>query len=149
MKRPLCRRGWGLAWLGLTLALAVHVLDEATHDFLAVWNPAVEAMRRSLPLVPLPTFTFPIWLGGLAAAVVLLLFLSRFAFRGCGWMRPVSCALAVLMVGNALGHLAVSAALARPMPGVYSSPLLLAAAVHLLLKARAAAPAQSAAMNAI
>jgi hypothetical protein len=137
-------RSWGIAWLGLAFALAVHVIDEATNDFLAVWNPAVEAVRGHIPWAPLPTFTFPVWIGGLTAAIVLLLVVSPWAIRGRAWMRPASYALAILMMANALGHLAASVAGARWMPGVYSSPLLLAAAVHLLLRTRAAAPSRGA-----
>lgn len=133
-------RSWGRAWLGLAFALAVHVADEAAHDFLAVWNPAVEAVRSRLPWAPLPTFTFPVWIGGLAAGIALLLALSPFAFRARPWMRPVSLGLGALMVANALGHLGASAAGGWWAPGVCSSPLLLAAASLLLWQARGSAP---------
>jgi hypothetical protein len=43
---PLRVPGW--AWVSLALAIAVHVLDEAAHDFLALYNPTVEAIRRAL-----------------------------------------------------------------------------------------------------
>ena len=45
------RHGW--AWVALTLALAVHVADEALTDFLSVYNPTVEAIRARYPWVPL------------------------------------------------------------------------------------------------
>jgi hypothetical protein len=127
----------------LVLALAVHVLDEAANDFLSVWNPAVVRIRRVIPLLPLPTFAFHVWLGGLVLAVVLLLLLSPYAFRGRRWMVPVSYAFAVLMIGNGLFHLTVSIVGAWFMPGVYSSPLLLAAGAHLLVRVRRAEPARS------
>ena len=55
----------GRAWIFLTIALALHVLDEAVHDFLSIYNPAARALRDRLPFLPLPTFSFGVWLGGL------------------------------------------------------------------------------------
>ena len=133
-------RSWGRAWIGLALALAVHVVDEAAHDFLAVWNPAVETMRSRFAWVPLPTFTFSVWMGGLAAGIVLLLALSPFAFRARPWMRPASFALGTVMVANALAHLAASMVGGWWAPGVCSSPLLLVAAALLMWRARPSAP---------
>ena len=130
------RRRWGLAWVGLSLALAVHVVDEALSDFLPFWNSLVGAARDRLPWVPLPTFAFSEWLGGLIVGVVLLLSLSRFAFEGARWMRPLSYFLAVVMLGNGLGHIAASVYLGRLAPGVVSSPLLLLAAALLLVATR-------------
>jgi hypothetical protein len=37
--------GFGRAWLALTVAFALHVLDEATTGFPDVYNPTVTAMR--------------------------------------------------------------------------------------------------------
>ncbi len=128
------RHGW--AWVASTLALAVHVADEALTDFLSVYNPTVEAIRARYPWVPLPTFTFEVWLGGLIVAVVLLLVLSRFVFQGAGWMVPFSYFFGVLMMGNGLLHIAGSFYFGRLMPGVYSSPLLLVSSAYLLLRTR-------------
>jgi hypothetical protein len=127
---------FGRAWVALALALGLHVLDEAWNDFLSVYNPTVLAIREHVPWIPLPTFTFPVWLGGLIAAVALLLCLSPFAFRAARWIRVVAWPLGVLMTFNALQHLAGSVYLGRPMPGVYSSPLLLAASLWLLYAVR-------------
>ena len=126
----------GRAWVALCLALAVHVADEALTDFLSVYNPTVRALRSRVPFLPLPTFTFGIWLGGLIAAVILLLLLSPFAFRPARWMAPLSYIFGILMLFNGLQHIAGSFYLGRLMPGVYSSPLLLAASVYLLARAR-------------
>ena len=63
----------GVAWVGLCVALGIHVADEALTDFLSVYNPAVRAIRSRFPFLPLPTFTFPVWLGGLITVTVLLL----------------------------------------------------------------------------
>lgn len=124
---------WGVAWLALTLALAAHVADEAINDFLSLWNPMVESLRARSVFAPFPTFSFEVWLGGLALAVVLLLGLSRWAFRGAAWMVPLSYAFGVIMIGNGLLHVAASFYLARPAPGVYSAPLLAAAGIWLLI----------------
>ena len=118
----------------MTLALAVHVADEALTDFLSVYNPTVEAIRARYPWVPLPTFTFEVWLAGLILAVVLLLVLSRFVFQGAGWTVPFSYFFGVLMMGNGLAHIAGSFYFGRLMPGVHSSPLLIATSACLLLR---------------
>lgn len=124
------------AWIILCLALAVHVVDEALTDFLSVYNPTVQAIRRKLPFLPLPTFTFRFWLTGLILAVILLLSLSRFAVRGAKWMIALSYVFAIIMLANGLSHIAGSFYLGRLMPGVYSAPLLLGASIYLLFCVR-------------
>jgi hypothetical protein len=125
---------FGYAWIIFALALAVHVLDEATHDFLSFYNPSVQAIRARLPFLRLPTFTFRVWLAGLVAGIVLLLCISPLAFRGARWMRMVAVPLAIVVgVFNASLHMLSSVYYHRWMPGVYSSPLLLMAALLLLV----------------
>ena len=123
---------WALAWLLLTLALASHVLDEALTDFLSVYNPTVESIRGRQPWFPMPTFTFESWISGLVLVVLVLLALTPCARRGSSWMRGLSYFFGVFMVANALLHMGASLVLQRWMPGVISSPLLLAAALYLL-----------------
>jgi hypothetical protein len=123
---------YGLAWVALCLALAVHVTDEALTDFLSVYNPAARAVRERLPFLPLPTFTFDVWLTGLVLAVLLLLSLSPFAFQGARWMAPLSYAFGVMMFANGLQHTVASLYMRRAMPGLYSAPLLLGSSVYLL-----------------
>ena len=123
---------FGPAWLGLCIAFGIHVVDEALTDFLAVYNPMVRAVRARFPFLPLPTFTFRRWLTGLVLAVVVLASLTPFAYRGAGWMRPLAYAFGIVMVGNGLLHLAGSVYMRKAMPGAYSAPLILAAAVFLL-----------------
>lgn len=129
-------RRFGIAWVALSVSLALHVTDEALTDFLSVYNPTVLAIRARIPFSPLPTFTFGVWLGGLIFAVVALVALSTFAFRGARWMVPFAYFYGVMMFMNGMGHLGGSLYFLRFMPGVYSSPLLLAASVHLLIGAR-------------
>jgi hypothetical protein len=128
-------RRWRLAWLLLTVALAGHVLDEASTDFLSVYNPTVEALRQNLPWLPLPTFTFGTWIAGLVVGILLLAALTPFAHGGHRWMRGLSHVYGVFMALNGLGHLGASLMLGRWMPGVVSSPFLLAAALFLLASA--------------
>ncbi len=123
------------AWLALSLALLLHVIDEAAFGFLSVYNPTVRALR-----LPLPTFGFTEWLAGLLAAVALMLILTRWV--GARWMRPIQYAVAVIMILNAAGHtagtiagrtFAASVHIEGAMPGFYSSPFLLGAAVWVLV----------------
>ena len=117
---------FGYAWITFALALAVHVLDEATHDFLSFYNPSVRAIRARMPFLPLPTFTFRVWLTGLSAGIVLLLCISPFAFRRARWMRMVAVPLSIVVgVFNASLHMLSSVYYHRWIPGVYSSPFLL------------------------
>jgi hypothetical protein len=125
---------WGKAWVALTAALAVHVVDEAMTDFLGLWNPIVLEIRKAVPWSPLPVFSFPVWAGGLALLVVLLGALSIYGLRGARWLRPVAYAFGAIMALNALGHIGASLYLGHFAPGVTSSPLLLAAAAWLLLE---------------
>ena len=136
MPEAAAARRHGVAWIALALAIGLHVADEAAHDFLSVYNPAAEAMREEFPVLPMPTFTFETWIMGLTAAVILLLAVAPFVFIGAQLMRPLSYVVAGLMIANALGHVASSLYTGRLMPGVYSSPVLLAAAVWLFLTAR-------------
>ena len=124
--------GLGPAWVALCVALAIHVADEALTDFLSVYNPAVGAIRARFPFLPLPTFTFRIWLGGLIVVTVLLFALSPAAFRGEPGMRPAAYVFGLVMAGNGLLHLVGSVFMRKPMPGVYSAPHILGAALYLL-----------------
>jgi hypothetical protein len=126
---------WRTAWVALALALGLHVTDEALTGFLPVYNGVVEGILARHPWVPLPTFTFPVWLGGLILGVLLLLALTPLVSRGVKWLRVVSIILGVVMTGNALGHIGASVYWGELAPGVYSSPVLLIAAVALLVTA--------------
>ncbi|MGA2018939.1 MAG: HXXEE domain-containing protein [Opitutaceae bacterium] len=126
---------FGYAWLALAAAIATHVVDEALTDFLAVYNPTVLKIRARFPWIPLPTFSFRVWIVGLAAAVALMSSLSPLAFRGTRWVVVVAVALAVVMLGNGLGHIGSSFYMRRLMPGVYSSPVLMAASLFVLVHA--------------
>lgn len=124
---------FGRAWLALAAALAIHVADEAATDFLSVYNPTVRAIRERLPWLPLPTFSFQEWIVGLAILVILLFALAPIAFRGARWITIIAIPFSVLMIGNGLGHIGSSIYAHRFMPGVFTSPILIAASVTALV----------------
>jgi hypothetical protein len=122
----------GFAWISLCFAFALHVADEAFDDFLQVYNPAVTKMKESIPLLPMPTFTFETWLTGLILVIVILSILSPFAFQNVNWIRKVSYFYGIIMFINGVGHIMGSFALGYLIPGVLSSPLLLFTSTYLL-----------------
>jgi hypothetical protein len=148
-KSPLSSRNrqLGMAWIGLCLATALHVCDEALTHFLAVYNPTVIEMRHRWGWFPMPAFQFRQWLGGLAAGIILALLLSPLFFRGVRWIRPLAWFLSAVMLGNAaahtiatiLGHTVASVSFSRPAPGFYSSPILVIAAIYLMVQLRTTA----------
>ena len=119
------------AWLVLVAVLAVHVLDEALTGFLDFYNPLVLSIRSRVSWFPMPTFTFGVWLGGLAGLIVVLALARGAVRRGVPGTRPASWVFAVIMFMNGLGHLAGSMYFQRWLPGTTSAPLLLAASVFL------------------
>jgi len=127
---------WGLAWVALAIALGLHVVDEAITGFLPLYNSTVGTIRDFYPWIPLPIFTFSVWLTGLIAGVLILLLLSPMVFNGNKIFRPISYFLGLLMTLNALAHIGGSLYLDALAPGVLSSPVLLVAAVALLVTTR-------------
>jgi hypothetical protein len=121
----------GFAWLLLSVALSLHVTDEALTDFLSVYNPAVQAIRKRVPFIPLPIFTFRVWLAGLCLGIFVAFALSFLAFRGDQLAIVMAYPVAVLMFANGLGHIVASLYRRTMLPGVYSSPLLVAASAYL------------------
>lgn len=133
---------FGFAWIAFALVVALHVLDEATHDFLATYNPSALAIRRRLHIPFPPVFTFRVWLSGLILGVCLLLALSPVAFHGAHWIRIAALVLAILVgIGNALLHIGGSLLYRRWMAGILSSPALLIAGTWLLWSSWVEAPA--------
>lgn len=133
-------RTFGWAWMGLTASFGLHVVDEAVNDFLGYWNPAIEAYRESIPWLPLPVFSFGVWLGLLLSAVAALAAATpamvwsaeKGGKRARFWLRFVSYPYGFIMFGNGIFHLTWSWQMGKAMPGAYSAPLLLAASVWLL-----------------
>lgn len=128
---------FGLAWIAFALAVALHVADEASHDFLALYNPNARAIRARLHL-PVPVFTFRGWLTGLIAGIALLLLLSPLAFHGAHWVRVTALPLAILVgIFNGLLHIVGSLFYRKKLAGVVTAPVLLAAGTWLLWSASA------------
>ena len=127
-------------WLAMTVAFALHVIDEASTGFLSVYNPTVTAMRARWGWFPMPTFQFREWLIGLIVGVLFCFCLTPFAARGARWLRPLAWFYAVLMFYNGLGHTlftilghtVASVTFPRPAPGFYSSPFLFVGSVWLM-----------------
>jgi Protein of unknown function with HXXEE motif len=127
---------FGHAWLAMSVALGLHVADEAAHDFLAWYNPMARRLRARLRPVPFPpTFTFWPWLIGLIVLTAGLLALTPLAYEGLPWLRPIGLVLGVINVGNGLLHLVGTALAGRRVPGVLSAPVLLGSALWLLYAA--------------
>jgi len=124
---------FGICWLFFGYTLALHVLDEAGHDFLSVYVPNALAIRRALPFLPIPIFNFQSWIGSLALALTLFLAFTPLAFRGSIWLRRLAIPIAIVPgLMNGTAHLLSSLYMKRMMPGVYSAPLLLLSGTMLL-----------------
>jgi len=136
------------AWILLCVALGLHVFDEASTGFLAVYNPTVVALRQQLGWWPMPTFQFGEWLAGLVIACVVLLALSGLVARGAIGTRLLAYVFATIMVLNAASHTlatifgrtVASVTFPRPAPGFWSSPIMAAAAIYLLIQLRRSRP---------
>lgn len=123
---------FGWAWLAATMALALHIADEATHDFLDWYNPRALRIRRFFGGLPFPpTFAFVPWMIGLMAAVLILAAMVPSAFAGERWLRSVAYVLSVVHIANGLLHLGAAVTARRAVPGVLSAPLLLLTGIWL------------------
>jgi hypothetical protein len=120
------------AWAFLIIALALHVLDEAVNSFLSFYNPLVVKLRTDLGFFPAPTFTFGVWIGGLIAIILLLFAITPLINRNYKTIRYFTTAFGILMIVNALGHIIGSIFYAKLIPGFWSSPLLLIAAIYFI-----------------
>jgi hypothetical protein len=133
------------AWLVLNLAFGVHAYEEAATGFLPIYNQTAAEIRTRIPRFPIPVFSRREWLGRLGMGMALMLALSPEVYRGARWTKPLIRALSGIMLGNALLHVAGTirgrtfsfVQFPRPMPGFYSSPLLVAATLNLLAALRA------------
>ena len=130
-----------MAWLLLAGSVSLHVIDEALTGFLSIYNPTVLELHQRVRWLYPPTFTFEAWLAGLIIALGAAFLLTPLAFHFPRAFRPLAILCAVLMIINGCGHLVGTALgrtfsdihFARPMPGTYSSPFMIAAAIYLLI----------------
>lgn len=147
-------RTFGLAWLALCAALAIHIADEAANGFVGLFNQTSHAIAMSPPGLPMPTLSLHLFLILMVPIVLVLFALTPFAFQGRPWMRPLAVIHAVIEIANAgnhtletiLGHTVSPVHFPRPAPGFYSSPLLAAAAVWLMIEVRRTAKNDRAAL---
>lgn len=135
-RQRIVRRHWW-AWMGLCAALAIHIADEALTDFLSFQNSTAVALRAHYPSLPIPIFSFEVWLSLLIFAVVALTSVSPLIWKGRWAMRPISYVFAAVMLLNGLMHIAISIYMRQLTSGVYSSPILLVASIALIARTRA------------
>jgi hypothetical protein len=139
---------FGAPWLALCAAFALHIADEALTGFLRIYNPTVLALRQRWGWFPMPQFGFREWLVGLIVACAILACMAPLAYAGARGLRPLAWVLAVIMLLNGIGHTlftilgrtVAGITFARPAPGFYSSPALLAAALWMIARLRSTAP---------
>lgn len=140
----LSRRGFGLAWLLLCVAFALHAWDEAAHDFLGYYNATVLTLYGHFSWFPRMDLTFRQWLTGLLVALAVCFALTPFAFRNARWLRPVGYLFALVLFLSGVGHtLAQVRGQTVPSvhfegiaPGFYTAPLLLLASTYLFWRLR-------------
>ena len=133
---------FGREWFALTVAFALHVLDEAATGFLNVYNPTVTAIRERIAWFPMPMFGFREWLLGLIAGVLLCFALTPVAAQNARWLRLLAWFYAMLMFFNGIGHTlftvlgrtVASVTFPRPAPGFYSSPFLFIGSIWLMTR---------------
>jgi len=130
----LCKNKNATAWILLVSMLGLHVLDEALADFLDFYNPLVLDLRDSLGFFPMPTFSFGLWLTGLITAVIIGFALMPLVNRGSRFIRILTTVIGVIMIVNGLGHMIGSLYFGSLIPGFWSSPFLLAAAVFVVVR---------------
>ena len=128
------------AWVLMTSAVAVHVLDEASTGFLPFYNKVAQSLRPSLGLSFPPTFSFETWLGGLVTAIIIAFALTPLVSRGGRFIRVLTTALGILMAANALLHMLGSLYSGRLLPGFWSSPILLVTAAYAVIRGFSGAP---------
>ena len=127
---------FGVCWLFFGYTLALHVLDEAGHDFVTLFNLNVLAVRRSVPWLRVPTLTLQDFIGILVLFLAVLLALTPLAFRGTKWVKGLAIPIAAVAgILNGLLHILSSMYMRRMMPGVYSAPLIVLSGMLLLKEA--------------
>ena len=110
----------------------MHVIDEAIFNFLPFYNSVVMNAKEKFSFFPFPDFTYQTWLSGLIILLIILYFLSIFAFQLKRWIIFSSLFFSVIMFLNGVLHIVASIYFNRPIGGVYSSPILIIASILLL-----------------
>jgi hypothetical protein len=134
--------GFGSAWFALCVAFALHIVDEASTGFLAVYNPTVTILHERWNWFSMPQVDLREYLISHIALCGLLFCLTPVAARGMRGLRPVAWTYAVIMflnglghtIGTILGHTVAAVTFPRPAPGFYSSPFLFVTSLLLMLR---------------
>ena len=122
-----------ISWLFLIVSLILHVIDEALNNFLDFYNPLGLKIKEHISFIPLPTFTFRIWISGLSIGVVLLLLMTPFIYDRNRFFIPVAKIFSILMILNGLAHIIGSIYYDRILPGLFSSPILIIFSAYFIL----------------
>lgn len=149
-RKSLGGRGFGMAWLLLCIAFALHAWDEAAHDFLSYYNATVLTLYGHFSWFPRMDMEFRGWLIGLAVAVAVCTGLTPFAFRDAKWLRPLGYVYAggqflngmMLTLVEIRGGTVPSVRFEGVAPGFDTAPLLLAGSVYLFWSLRRSAGAE-------
>lgn len=134
----------GLAWLLLCLSFAANILDNVLNDFLGYYNATVLTLYGHFSWFPRIDLSFREWLLGVILADAVLLLLTLLAYRNSPLLRPTAYTFSTFILLNGLGVILASLLgqtvpsvhFTGSAPGFYSSPLLVAASVHLLWRLR-------------
>jgi hypothetical protein len=118
-----------ISWLILDFCLLGHVIDEALNNFLELYNPIVLKIKESTPLIPLPAFTFKIWIIGLSIGVLILFLLTPLVSNRNKFVIPLIQAFSFLMILNGIGHIIGSIYFSKIIAGMISSPFLIIASI--------------------
>ncbi len=135
---------FGTPWLMLCLAFALHVWDEAAHDFLSYYNSTVLALYGHFSWFPRMDMEFRTWIAAMLMANSVLLALTPWGYRNARWLRPLAYVFAGIQLLNGAGPI-LAAIRGRTVPsvhfegsppGVYTAPLLVALAGYLIWSLR-------------
>jgi hypothetical protein len=135
---------FGAAWLFLTVAVGLHIWDEAAHQFLSYYNATVLALYAHFGGFPRLGMEFRTWLGGLLLGNLALLASTPLAFRNARWLRPAGYFIAAVAflecLGQVLltirGHTSDSVQFEGVSPGFCTAPLLLISSAYLVWSLR-------------
>jgi hypothetical protein len=107
----------------------MHVIDEAFNNFLDLYNPIVLKIKQSVPFLPLPTFTFRIWIAGLSFLIIILFFLTPLVYNRNKLIICLIQIFSILMIFNGIGHIFGSIYYSKIIAGMVSSPFLIIASI--------------------
>lgn len=123
-----------IAWDLMILTVGLHVFDEDLTDFPGFYNSLVLELQKGLGFFPVPVISHRVWLGGLISVVIIGFALTPLVNRGRGFFRILTTVLGANMIAKALVNLLGSLFFGRLLPGFWSSPFLLAAAVFAVVR---------------